>query len=299
MKLNRRQKICYPTFGLFPEYQKKKKPVFNWRLWLGIFLGVLITAGIGYLALFSPYFKIKEIAVAGTQIIDKEKIVFLVQRELNKKIFRFVPLDSILIFSSGEAEKRISENFAEAATINIQKIWPGGLEIKISERQSAAVWCQSAAVSSPLSPEAATSTPSDFVKELPEASQCFFVDDNGLIYRSSPQISGSIMPMIYGAAGVTGALRQEVLASSTISFARQIKTDLEKRGLEVNVFLENESRKELEAVVAPGWRIYFNLERPASNQIQIIDALLAGDLKDKQGSLKYIDLRIPGRAYYK
>ena len=57
--------------------------------------------------------------------------------------------------------------------------------------------------------------------------------------------------------------------------------------------------QDLTVFVDGGWVIYFNMDRPLPTQIKILRALLSGDLKDKIAELKYIDLRVAGRVYYK
>ena len=294
MKVSRQKKL---NFYSSKKHPSKKRP---WKLWAAGVIFVLIVGGAVYFLAFSPFFKIKEIKIQGAQTIDQERIIFLAKDLAAKKWLEIWPQDSLVFFPGAALSRKISGEFAQISRAEVKKIFFRMLEIKIEERQPMAVWCQNETVKEPLVAEnIATSTPVEKKEVLPQGDQCFFIDKEGIIFRESPKISSSFFPLIFGAAGQSFFLRQQSLASSTLEFARQAKKNVGKEGVEISFFLENERQKELEAFTFLGWKIYFNLERSAQNQIRIIQTLFREGLKDRQGNLEYIDLRIPNRVYYK
>ena len=52
------------------------------------------------------------------------------------------------------------------------------------------------------------------------------------------------------------------------------------------------------ALIDEGWLVYFDINRPTSEQVKILAVLLKEELKNRE-NLQYIDLRIDGRVYYK
>ncbi len=278
-------------------YQKHAPQKRSWKLWAAGAVFILVLGGAVYFSAFSSYFKIKEIKVLGAQTAGGERLIFLAKNLAAEKWLEILPKNSLAVFPAAALSQKILEEFPQISRAEIKKIFPAALEIKISERQAMGVWCRNEAENNFSAESAATSTPVAKKEILPRGEECFFIDKEGIIFRESPKIFSGFSPLIFGAVGRSFSLREHPLASSTLEFARQAKSDLEKEGLEINYFLENERQKELSAFLAPNWKIYFNLERSPQSQIRIVHSLFDQGLKPE--NLQYIDLRIPGRAYYK
>lgn len=278
-------------------YQKHAPKKRFWKLWAAGAVFILILGAGVYFSFFSPYFFIKEIKVQNAQTAGEEEMVFLARELAAEKWLGFLPKNSLAVFPGASLSLKIMEKFPQVSRADVKKTFPGTLEIKIDERQALGVWCRNEAENDYLIENVASGTPAIKKENLPRGEDCFFIDGEGVIFRESPKIFSGFFPLIFGAAGQNFSLRERPVSSSTLEFAREAKKSLEKEGAEIDYFLENERRKELNAYLSPNWKIYFNLERSSQSQIRIVRSLFEQGLKPE--NIQYIDLRIPGRAYYK
>ncbi len=289
-----RRKKRSNTF-VVPAKARRRNAQISWRVWLWAAAVVAALSGLLYLAIWSPVFKIKKWSVEGVNFTATAQAREMVGQLLQTKIWGVIPSDSLAIFSSQKTIHRILTYFSEAESVQISKDILKGVKIIIKGRQPAAIWCRSAAIA--LSANQATTTV-DIT--LPPSDECFFADSAGLLFREAPAISGTALPTFFGPAGQDFNLGEKVVASSTIQFASQLKKQL--REIEVDSLgfrADAADSQDLEVFIDGGWVIYFNMDRPLQTQIKILRALFSGDLKDKRESLKYIDLRVAGKVYYK
>jgi len=308
----------------FAHTRKKRLPVFDaskkvarklklgWRTYLwGAFFIVLI-ASLVYLSFWSPFFKIKKINVTGDNFNDQVKVEATVKDILNQKIWHFVPGDSFFIASEQAIKDTIKKTFPEMENVSVHRNIMRGLEISLTGRQSAAIWCQaqkiapvastSPAVASLLVTEnIGTTSPEEIASwQLPEVKKCFFVDKDSFVFSEAPEISGTILPTFYDQTEREINLGSIASASSTIEFADFIQKTMKESGVGFQGFLiSNINNPDIIALTSEGWQIYFDLNRSAQAPLKVLDTLLKGDLAEKRASLKYIDLRTANRVYYK
>jgi len=272
-----------------------RKIQISWRAWLWGIFSISALAGLLYFVFWSPVFKIKELVVESTNFTATAQAQELVNQLLQRKIWKVIPGDSLAVFSGNEAVHLILASFPEAQSAQIGRDILKGVKIMIKGRQSAAIWCQSAA----FAPSANQATTTAGIT-LPQSERCFFADSNGLIFHAAPEISGTAMPTFFGPAGQSFEPGNQALASSTIRFATDLKKQLRDINVEVAGFMTGEAGStDLVVYTGEGWQVYFNLTRSAQSQVKVLAALLAGDLKDKTASLKYVDLRVAGKVYYR
>ena len=192
---------------------------------------------------------------------------------------------------------RLLSAYPEAKDVSINKDILKGIKITITGRSSAAIWCNSLAM--PVADNAeATSTQA--IVTLPQIEKCFFTDDNGLLYHEAPEIFGTAMPTFFGDVKQDLAPGNSAIASSTILFASQLKKQLRETRVDFSGFMTGASGSpDLFAFTDEGWVAYFNTDRPLQSQVKVLDALLNGEIKDKRAGLKYVDLRLANKVYYK
>lgn len=266
----------------------------NWRATFWVAGVVLVLGGIFYLAVFSPFLKIKDWWVESTNFVAQAQAQETTDGFFRQKLWRVVPLDSWLTFSGRRLASVLLAGFPEAEEVKVEKNILKGVKVSIKGRQPAAFWCQNAvAVRDAL----ATST---LNAALPSSDECFFMDASGLLFREAPEISGTAMPTFFGQPENNLLPGDRVLASSTVSFAATLKKQLRDINIEIPGFVvAGAGNAELVVYTGENWLIYFDLERSVQSQIKVLVALLDGALKDKTAGLKYIDLRVAGKVYYR
>lgn len=274
----------------------RRKITVNWRICLWLVIFILALAGLLYLAIFSPVLKIKKLAVEGVNFTATAQAQESATRLLRSKIWKIIPTDSWLIFSGRDLTAKIMADFPEAAGVAVEKNIVKGVKVIVKGRQAAALWCQSAAVAS----DGGQATTTQALISLPQSEGCFFMDESGLVFRAAPEISGAALPTFFGQPGQDLGLGGNVVASSTIQFAAQLKKQLREADIGLPGFMMMAGDDQsLIAFTDEGWLAYFNLSRSVQSQVKVLDALANGEIKNKRARLKYVDLRMANKVYYK
>lgn len=284
------------------------RPIASRRFYFRIFLFTLLTAELIYGLFWSPMFKIKKISIADNDFAQTEEIEKLTRNLLTEKIWRVIPGDSFFTISEKTIKERIGQNFREADKISARKHFPAELTISLSPRQTAIVWCQSeeklptADLNATNDEKTATSSPkianADFFIS-PEATRCFFADDNGLAFREAPLIFGTAAATIYDQSKKNINLGSVFQNPRVIKNIKIIQTKMQEINASPQGFLINDRSLNLAVLTNKNWRVYFDLSRPVEAPLKILETLLNGELKNNQIELKYIDLRTLNRVYYK
>ncbi len=247
------------------------------------------------MGVWSPVFKIKQWKVEGTNFTATMQAETVTKQFIESKMLKVIPRDSWFTFWGGQLTGQILSDYPEAASVQIERNIKQGIKIKIIGRETVAVWCQCGATIA-----SATTTEKEKIV-LPVSERCFFIDSGGLAFRESPEISGTLLPTFFRPVSVEPELGRVIMASSTIQFAVQARQQL--RDAEVNflgfILPVEEGSADLTALTDQGWAVYFDANRSLDAQAKVLSALLGGELKERRGSLKYVDLRTPTRVYYK
>lgn len=270
----------------------------SWRAWLGGAAAFLILAGILYLVFWSPFLKIKKWSVEGVNFTATAQAQELVGQMLQEKIWKIIPGDSLAVFSGYKAKQRILTAFPEAQAVEIDSDILKGIKITIKGRQPAAFWCRSLASFVFVDGQATTT---EISNALPLSEGCYFLDSEGWLFREAPEIFGTSLPTFYGQSDEDFSLGEKTMASSTILFAGQLKKQLREIDIEAQGFVVGAAGgQDIAVFTNESWLGYFNNNRPAQSQVKTLGSLLISDeIKDKRASLKYIDLRLGNRVYYK
>lgn len=251
------------------------------KIFAGLFFCLL--AGLIYFFIWSPVLWIQKIDVRPL----RSNISAIVQNNLEKKIWRFIPQKSIILAPIDKIKEDILDNFPEIKEVIINKKATNLLIIEIIERQSIGIWCQTER----LKIEATSTEP---IINEPVVKQCFCLDKEGIIFRESPLISGSLILNIYSQPDRTVDLASQVTSPEMINFILKTAQGL---SLRIDNF-EIVSPEDLRARTSQGWQIYFNPAYSVDSQLKALEIILEEEIKETT-SLEYIDLRIDGRVYYK
>ena len=309
MQFARARKKRLPVFDASKKVVRKLK--LGWRacLWGAFF--IVLTIGLAYLLFWSPFLKIKKIEIESDSLNNQIKVQAAIKDILAQKIWRFVPGDSFFVISAQVIEEKIEKTFPDIENVSVRADILQGLSVSLANRQAAAIWCQgqkkvlvassSPSVAVPLLENGSTTLSQETIFwQLPEVTQCFFVDKDGFIFNSAPEISGTILPTFYDQTERALGLGETACASSTIEFVSLAQETMKDDDVNFQGFLINNiNNPDIIALTSEGWQIYFNLDRPAGAPLKVLETLLRGELSEKRISLKYIDLRTANRVYYK
>lgn len=103
---------------------------------------LIFVAALGYFIyffFFSNFFYIRDIKILGTETIDKQEFLNIVNYQLEQKHYKIVPNRHILFFSKQDLEQRLYQEYL-FSNLEIVKKLPDILEIRLKERQGSLVW---------------------------------------------------------------------------------------------------------------------------------------------------------------
>ncbi|MBI2449988.1 MAG: FtsQ-type POTRA domain-containing protein [Candidatus Nealsonbacteria bacterium] len=229
---------------------KKKKSILGNRFFrLGI-LVLVITGGILYFIFFSGIFKIEKIIITGQGTISEESIK------------AFIGGSNIFLVDIKKTEKDILDNFPQIAEAKISRSFPDALNILVTERSAAALWCE---------------------------EKCFLIDREGVIFGDA---SGAV-----GFINISGM--KDMLNKEKISQILEIQAKLEEGPGVTTTQAMIVSDERLNMKTSEKWEIYFNLKGDLDWQIQELKLVLEKQIPpEKRRNLEYIDLRF-SRVYIK
>ncbi|GEM_PF-1470776 len=317
-------------------FQKKKTSSLKRKIFGGLFFCLL--AGLAYFLIWSPVLWIEKIefreefrdylsdTVLELRTVSEGQslnvLSSIVQNNLEEKFWQFIPQKSIILAPYDKIEEDILESFPEIKTVVVNKKLPrlgalaslnkvagATIEIIIEKRKSIGIWCQIEEMQSMT--DLSTTTPDEVVesqnqalKEEPKIKKCFYIDKEGIVFKESPLISGSLVLNIFSSKKQLVDLRSEVVSPEIIDFILTIDKKLPKiktvtgpswQILDFKII----SPEDLRIRTVQGCQIYFNPTYSVDSQLKALEMASEKEIKENWPSLEYIDLRIEGRVYYR
>ena len=157
----------------------------------------------------------------------------------------------------------------EIAEITIEKdYFERQIRINIKERERFGVWC--------------------------ETGNCFWFDENGVIFSEAPQAEGNLINKVDDFSGRSLKIGESVLAEKFFSNLIKIFEVLEKTGLGIKS-LKLEKLEFQEIITKSSPKIYFSLRVDPGFTLTAIESMKNLGLE----KIEYIDLRVENRVYYK
>ena len=138
-----------------------------WRRNLLIAVVVIIVAGVSSL-FFLPSLMITGVNVSGTAIVSSDAVVQSTENILAGRYLFIFPKSDTLVYPKNEIVSSLEKQFPAINSVKISRGGFHGLNIAISERQPAALWCTGFSTSSP----------------------CDLMDATGFIFAPAAEISG-------------------------------------------------------------------------------------------------------------
>ena len=257
---------------------KKRRRV--WLLKTLFFIG-LVVALVGfilYLLFFSGFLEIKEISVKGVDRVNGDRF----HNELNKRLdSRWLGLfeyqKNILIFNSDTFIAEMLTAFPEISQIIVSKEPPHALNIDVTERETAGVWC----------------FVDDSSAEL--TTSCKYFDREGHTWGEAAKSSGFLILVVEDLRSDVSEIDGELLDNVML-----ISKRLKEGGIFINRFIIPEKFiGDFSAFTSGGYELLFGTDFEVSKQLEVLEIFLAEKKDDPDFKPQYIDLRIGGRVYYK
>lgn len=261
------------------------------RVWIlkTLFFVGLVIAVVGfilYLLFFSGFLEIKELSVNGLDKVNSDRFHNELNKRLNSKWLGLLEYQrNVFFFNSEDFKAEALVTFMEIKEISVNKEPPHTLNINITERETAGVWCFIDSGSTGLT------------------TSCKYFDKEGILWGEAAKSSGFLILAV-------DDLRQgsEKIDRGLLDAIMLILERLKEINILVNKFtIPDNFIGDFSAFTSNGYELLFSMDFDVSKQLDVLKIFLAE--KKGSGTLneeyltpfnpEYIDLRINGRIYYK
>jgi cell division septal protein FtsQ len=245
-------------------------------------LAFLAFAGAAVFALFfSPLAAVSQIEVRGVESYDPTLIQTEIEEQICGKYLNALPKNNIILFSKDTARENILQKFKMAEAVEIKKVFPDKLAVRVQERKLGLVFCggEQCLV---LDDRGRAIAPADFEKnELKENELLRFFEDGGKTF----QIGEMVMDAEY--VQYVLAVREKIQDRAGIQISKEIRTPQIASG---DIRMQTEE----------GWKVYLDWEITAEKEAEALHLVLENKIsKDERKNLEYVDLRAENKVYYK
>lgn len=242
-----------------PKTPPKREFSFSQIVLAIFYLSILV--GAVYFLFFSQVFEINQIKTSGLSLIDRDSF--------EKELYQYKH-KNLLLLNTLKIRLQLLKQYSELTTLKVTKSLPTALEVCVEERKPSLVWR----------------------KEGID----YLVDEDGYIILEGDKDFFQDYLVLYDQSDTQLKENEPVVSSEFLKFAKTTKRLLDQNKLfqEFEFFLGN-SNYELK-VVTPGFPIFFNTVREAKEQVLALEEVYP-EIHKKV--VEYIDLRVPGKVFYK
>ena len=238
-----------------------------------------------YIFFFSSLLKINKIVIDGNENLDYGNIVDSLGSLLSGKYLEIIPKNNILLISGKKAEKLLAENFSKISLVEVRKIFPDEMDIKIVERKSLIFFCK---------------------KDLSNEN-CFIVDENGYAYaktdvNSAENKKDNLISMV-DTSGKDVEVGEKIYSKNDIDFILKIREKIDNSLIKTTIVpaFATPSRLsgEIQVITNEGWKIIISSKIPLEQTARVLKTFFEKNLISDRNTLEYVDARSENKIYYK
>jgi len=266
-------------------HERVRRKRFRRILKVVLILAVVFSiSGLCYLFFFSRLLRIERVEIVGAETVDRDVIALFASGEMRGKFFGVIPKNHPTLLNRAFLSASLKEKFPRISEVSFRYHFGAhSLSIIIRERKPVAYWCGSAV--------------SENAKE-----DCFLVDVQGVLYeRASMDGLGNAILKIRDEnqrelrPGMRIFSKEGML--QVIEFREKLLPEVAIK--EFVVEKESVEAHYIKARTQRGWYAYFDTQEDVAQSVEELKTVLRKEIGEKENRLEYIDLRVPGRAYYK
>jgi hypothetical protein len=253
---------------------------------------ILLVIGLSYLSR-EKHIVINNIKVNGAHVLNQEDIIEIAKNEMTGKYLYLFSRNNTFIYPSNDIHKALLINFPRIKELSLGLNGLNELEINIEERKEEFLYC-------------GDSIPEDKEKI---GDNCYFLNDDGLIFDEAPYFSGDIYFKYYiPLEENTEPLGKEMLEKDRFHELSYFFNRIDKLGFKsvyfemakdgINyLYLEKRDNKNNPKII---FRNSDNLDILLENlTLAMKKDEFSGEIKQKYNILEYIDLKFKNKILYK
>ncbi len=244
-----------------PKMKFACNPIINLptKFWGNIFI-LIIIALFFWLAMYSPYFRIKEIIVEGSNLVPREEII------------KSIPVDdNIFRFNIASTRLKIIKSNPIIEDVAIYRGIPNAIKIVVLERKPTIVW--------------------------QTQGKYFLIDDAGIADKEIGAAESADLIHIIDQKNLNLSVGELVVSPSFVKFTREINDKFfDNTNIKISGFQVPETTFDLYVYTEAGFYVKFDTTRSAEKQLLDLKNIM---ISYRDGIREYVDMRINGWAYYK
>ncbi len=264
-KVRRRGQFIYT--GDSVRAQAPKQPI----VWRQIFwrIGIFAVAALSiWVLFFSGWLNARGIAVKGNSTISQEAIT-----QAADEYLRANPVQrNVLFLNAQDMAQAVKTQEPTLANVKVSRTLLLGLNVQVVESQPSLVW--------------------------QTGEQSWLIAEDGRVLRQAKAGEGTFGRII-DTAQLTVKVGDKVADKQFVVFAREFISLAGKKGVDIESSAIGATTRELNIRLKNGIVIRTDTARGASEQVEAYIATIETAQQQNKKPTEYVDVRIPGKAFYK
>jgi cell division septal protein FtsQ len=235
---------------------------------MAIGAGAVIVA-LGWVFLFSSVFAVTTIIVNGATMNDNDRVLSSVRQLLERRTLQLLQPDrNIVLLDTDAVRSFVLEEYASIQGVQVRKEYPHTLRVDVIEREAFGVWCR--------------------------GDDCSYVDRTGARWGSAVSSRGPLL------VRVEDERTDDDLPLKLMAGLLAAIDGLPPLGLHVvSVTLPDSAPGDTRLLLDAGYSLLMDVYADTTDQLATLGVLLADKAKDSAWKPQYVDIRTPGRAYFR
>lgn len=270
-----RRKSSYRSPGLYTR-TPKQETFFAFPLRsIALATLLIIVGGILMFVLFSPTFIIKDITIVGNYHLSSEEVKKATEEVLLENSSVIFPVGHIFFLNKDDLTYDLQKKLPLINEVKFDRQLPNVLKVKVKERTPAFVW--------------------------KSKNRYYYIDPNGYAYLEleKNEAKSSNLTVLEDQANVRVKLGGKVVTASFVDFVNALVVNFTpKIKVKIEEIILPKTTLEVRVQTSEGWQAYFDTTRSVKVQLNRLSSTLKQITKPRE-QLKYIDLRLNDRIFYK
>ncbi|MEZ4210972.1 MAG: hypothetical protein R3B39_01600 [Candidatus Paceibacterota bacterium] len=272
--------------------RERQKKAFVKLLWYFLFL-IFFVIGLSFLSRIDSLL-IKEVNVSGNTILKEEDISKKTLSLLSKKRLLLFFGQNKFILSKKNIENSLKKEFPRILTIE-SSLEGNSINFSLTERERAHLWCGD--------------NPPAYGDRLSSDEDCYFLDNSGFIFDTSPKFSSGVYFTFYKKIEDENPIGQYILDFDFLKDLESFIKGVKDAGFPVHSLValdggQYELLFNISSIHGDYAKLLFtedqNLEEIYNKLISIVDEdPFKTDFENSPNGLEYIDARFANRIFYK
>jgi len=260
---NQSVEIYYKPSELVRKRSRVRLRIFLWSVAISVFL-----AGLIYVGVYSPVFRLQNIRVEGISQLTAESVLNVVKPLVfHNSFLQWLGEQNMLAWQ--ERQIRVPTSGILLASID-RNLFTRSVTVSIQERKQAGIWCF--------------------------GEVCFWFDQEGVLFESAPNTEGSLVTRIKEDRLEPMLLGEKIIENRFLDVVLKLVSTLPKINLAIEEIKFNRELQELTVSLYNGPEILLSVRFDPTqtlNGLQNLRSTL------NFSNLEYIDLRVENRIFYK